>query len=265
MKKNILISGAAAVAIHALIFSVPISKTDNNTCAHICKPISVSIIYPHKTIVPVSPVQTSAQASVKPCSETRGHVFGRQTVISKKKVGSNKRLTVKSVTVKQSRPEELPRRELTPNADNQQKLVEESSLEYVGKDQGKRIERRSPVKTASISERVLGGEQEHMGISQSDQAGQDLVVYARPKYKENPPPHYPKIARRKGYEGTILLRVEVLENGKAGKIEIEESSGFKVLDTAALRSVKSWTFVPGTKNGKKIKQWVMVPIRFSLK
>jgi protein TonB len=97
------------------------------------------------------------------------------------------------------------------------------------------------------------------------QEGRDVVVYARPRYKQNPLPHYPKVARRRAYEGQTLLRVQVLRTGKVGQIEVEISSGFELLDEAALRSVKEWTFVPGTKNGVSVDQWVMIPVRFSLK
>ncbi|MBW2172905.1 MAG: energy transducer TonB [Deltaproteobacteria bacterium] len=102
-------------------------------------------------------------------------------------------------------------------------------------------------------------------VALGSQQGQDVIVYARPRYKENPLPHYPKVARRRGYEGQTLLRVEVLENGKVGQIEIAGSSSFEILDNAALKSVKGWIFVPGTQNGERIDQWVMVPVRFSLR
>ena len=245
MRRDILLSGVIAVAIHALILNVPLSKTKNNTRAHIYDPISIRLICSQETVAAVPPVRVSTQVSVKPRSKAKSHASGSQTVISKKKVGSKKRLTVKNMALEQSSFEEAKKPELATNSDNQHNLVKENSLDRMPKDRGTRIHSKSPVKTAS--------------------RGQDNIVYARPKYKENPLPHYPKIARRRGYEGKTLLRVKVLENGKAGKIEIEESSGFKVLDTAALNSVRDWTFVPGKIDGKITEQWIKVPIRFILK
>jgi len=245
MRQDIFLSGVIAVAIHALILNVPLSKTKNNTRAHIYEPISIRLICSQETIAAVPPVRASAQVSVKPRSKAKSHASGSQTVISKKKVGSKKRLTVKNTALEQSSLEEAEKPELATNSDNQHKLVKESSPDRMPRDRGTRIHSSSPVKTAS--------------------RGQDNIVYARPRYKENPVPHYPKIARRRGYEGKTLLRVKVLENGKAGKIEIEESSGFKVLDTAALNSVRDWTFVPGKIDGKITEQWIRVPIRFILK
>ncbi len=72
------------------------------------------------------------------------------------------------------------------------------------------------------------------------------------------------IARRRGYEGTVQLRVYVLENGKTGRVEIEKSSNYKILDRSALDAVGKWRFIPGRKNGVPVASWVTVPIKFRL-
>lgn len=95
-------------------------------------------------------------------------------------------------------------------------------------------------------------------------SGQGAEQAGYPDYKINPKPRYPMIARRSGYEGVVLLRVWVMESGKVGKIELERSSGYEVLDKSAIDTVKDWVFIPGKKNGVSISSWVMVPIRFEL-
>lgn len=97
----------------------------------------------------------------------------------------------------------------------------------------------------------------------SSTSSQDLEI-AHPDYKVNPKPKYPMVARRKGYEGSVLLRIWVLESGGVGKIELEKSSGFDVLDNSALDAVKDWVFIPGMRNGVPISSWVTVPIKFQL-
>ncbi len=87
---------------------------------------------------------------------------------------------------------------------------------------------------------------------------------ARPSYAENPKPVYPQEAREKGYEGEVVLRVEVLVNGRVGQIEIKKSSGHELLDHSALTTVKRWTFIPATKDDVAIPLWVNIPIRFQL-
>jgi protein TonB len=85
-----------------------------------------------------------------------------------------------------------------------------------------------------------------------------------PNYGVNPKPAYPKIAKRHGYEGLVVLNVFVMESGNVGKIEIRKSSGYDVLDNSALDAVREWIFIPGKKNGRAISSWVVVPIRFDL-
>ncbi len=83
-------------------------------------------------------------------------------------------------------------------------------------------------------------------------------------YRLNPAPRYPAAARREKLEGLVLLRVEVSEDGAALKVEVEQSSGHKSLDTAALDAVQRWHFEPARAAGRAIKARAQVPIRFKL-
>jgi TonB family protein len=87
---------------------------------------------------------------------------------------------------------------------------------------------------------------------------------ARPRYAENPKPIYPQEAREKGYEGEVVLRVEVLINGRVGQIEIKKSSGYELLDHSALTTVKQWRFIPAKKDDIAIPLWVNIPVKFQL-
>ena len=91
------------------------------------------------------------------------------------------------------------------------------------------------------------------------------IVFAQPRYSENPKPLYPQEARKKGYEGEVLLRVEVLSNGRVGEIEVRRSSGHEVLDRSAIAAVKQWRFVPAKKGETPVPVWVNIPIAFQLR
>jgi len=91
------------------------------------------------------------------------------------------------------------------------------------------------------------------------------IKEAIPLYRENPPPRYPRIARRKGYEGTVVLEVLVNIEGKVAECRIIRSCGHSVLDEAAVKSIRNWLFEPGMRGEKKVEMWVKVPIRFQLK
>jgi periplasmic protein TonB len=84
------------------------------------------------------------------------------------------------------------------------------------------------------------------------------------RYGQNPAPPYPSEARRRGWEGTVLLMVEIRENGRPERVTIKESSGHSVLDNAALGAVGRWTFVPAQQNGRPVRSVAEVPIIFSL-
>lgn len=49
--------------------------------------------------------------------------------------------------------------------------------------------------------------------------------------------NYPEEAKRRGLRGSVLLDVEVMEDGSVGKITIHRSSGHKLIDDAAVRIV----------------------------
>jgi protein TonB len=87
---------------------------------------------------------------------------------------------------------------------------------------------------------------------------------ANAAYLKNPAPEYPSLAQRRGWEGTVLLRVQVLPSGKPGEIQIQKSSGRQQLDDAALNAVKRWSFVPAKQGDVAQVGWVSVPIDFKI-
>ena len=82
--------------------------------------------------------------------------------------------------------------------------------------------------------------------------------------ENNPPPKYPLIARKRGWEGTVLLSVTVNEDGTVDNIEIEKSTGFQILDDVSLQTIKKWFFVPAKQGNNNIKDIIKIPVRFSL-
>ena len=83
-------------------------------------------------------------------------------------------------------------------------------------------------------------------------------------YLNNPAPPYPRMSRRMGEQGTVVIRVFINTEGRAEKAEIRTSSGYARLDDTALETVKRWRYVPGTRAGVPEAMWFNVPIRFVL-
>jgi len=83
-------------------------------------------------------------------------------------------------------------------------------------------------------------------------------------YLNNPRPPYPRLARRNGEQGTVILRVLVTRQGMPARVETDKSSGSPILDDAALETVKGWRFVPARRGNDPVEEWVRVPIVFKL-
>lgn len=77
-------------------------------------------------------------------------------------------------------------------------------------------------------------------------------------------PVYPLLARRRGWEGLVLIRVELDQSGQVTQAEAILSSGHKALDSAALSAVEKARFAPATRDGRRIPSSVVVPVRFAL-
>ena len=84
-------------------------------------------------------------------------------------------------------------------------------------------------------------------------------------YLNNPIPAYPMVARRMGWQGRVVLNVEVLASGLPGQVKLHQSSGHDVLDNAAMKAVRGWRFVAARQGGQVVSKWFLVPIPFILK
>ena len=77
-------------------------------------------------------------------------------------------------------------------------------------------------------------------------------------------PEYSEEARKAKYQGTVMLAVEVWEDGLAHNIRVLRSLGLG-LDEKAVEAVKQWKFSPGKKDGKPVKVLVQIQVNFRLK
>lgn len=83
-------------------------------------------------------------------------------------------------------------------------------------------------------------------------------------YGTNPKPKYPAIARSRGWQGKVLLRVSVSAEGLSESVEIFRSCGHDVLDESAVAAVEKWEFVPAKRGSTAVSSSVIVPIIFTL-
>jgi periplasmic protein TonB len=87
---------------------------------------------------------------------------------------------------------------------------------------------------------------------------------AAPLKYSNPKPAYPSLARQQGYQGTVSLTIVVSKNGRARRVSVHKSSGHELLDNSALKTVRTWRFLPAIKNGRRVAMEIQVLIHFKL-
>lgn len=92
----------------------------------------------------------------------------------------------------------------------------------------------------------------------------DAAGDSKPTPAYQPKPTYPDFARRLGHEGRVVIRIQVLSSGAVGTASIERSSGYAVLDEAALATIKRWRFRPAQQAGQPVDAILNVPITFKL-
>jgi len=157
------------------------------------------------------------------------------------------------------------------------KKVAEKIVKKIVKKEAKKKEikipkkiKKFPIKTKGITKEEKTREEEIKDQSSLAANKQAYVSKATPRlvhraeYLSNPPPEYPKQARRRRQEGTVTLLVELDSKGVVSKIQIKKSSGFSSLDRAAKKAVAKWQFTPASVNKKTTSSKVIVPVLFKL-
>jgi TonB family protein len=102
------------------------------------------------------------------------------------------------------------------------------------------------------------------GIGGAGLDGEAMASSARPLGGYQVKPRYPDSARRAGAQGTTLLKLLVLENGRVGEVLVERSAGHRDLDNAAAHAVKKWLFDPARRGKEPVAVWVLLPVKFEL-
>lgn len=87
---------------------------------------------------------------------------------------------------------------------------------------------------------------------------------ARPQGGYQVRPAYPAAPRRLGIQGTTMLRVHVLADGRIGDVLVEHSAGHPDLDQAAMEAVRRWRFEPARRGADAVAMWVLLPVEFRL-
>ena len=108
--------------------------------------------------------------------------------------------------------------------------------------------------TGIISFKLGSGEQEQANQKESQPA-------QHPQFKIRVTPEYPKSAKKANVFGFVHLNVKISPSGEVEDVEVLSSLGYGC-DEAAVAAVKKSTFIPATRNGKPVVDFLRVSYRF---
>lgn len=75
---------------------------------------------------------------------------------------------------------------------------------------------------------------------------------------------YPKIAQEKAIEGNTTVIISITKTGKVDNVYIIKSSGYKILDSAAVEYCKSIVFSPAKRNGIPVNSRIEWELKFNI-
>lgn len=81
---------------------------------------------------------------------------------------------------------------------------------------------------------------------------------------ERPPFEYPRDAWREGVGGETVLRIHIAADGVVDSVQIEESSGHRSLDSAAVAGARRLRYRPARHGGEPVGVWAILPVRYPL-
>ena len=87
------------------------------------------------------------------------------------------------------------------------------------------------------------------------------IIAPVPVYKPDPP--YSEQARKKKFQGTVVLSLVVGADGTVRDVKVIKALGMG-LDEKAVETVQTWKFKPGTRNGIPVSVRVMTEVMFRL-
>ena len=85
-----------------------------------------------------------------------------------------------------------------------------------------------------------------------------------PHFVRQAAPHYPVMAARQRVETVILLTALVSENGDVLEVKVLRGDPRFGFQDEAIRAAKSTKFTAPMKDGKRVKTWFPIPVRFKL-
>ncbi len=153
----------------------------------------------------------------------------------------------------------------------QEKVAEQKAIIDSSASENKTIKQSDQIKTKenkSIDQAGNGLANANASVTEKSEVvglSQTVTVMSEPRYRVTPqPPEYPALAQRRRQEGVVIIDITVEPNGRTADVDIRQSSGYALLDQAAVRAAMKWEIMPHEINGQAVRAAFQVPVKFEL-
>jgi periplasmic protein TonB len=103
-----------------------------------------------------------------------------------------------------------------------------------------------------------------VGVVTNQASGTEYQLLSQPYYTKRGQARYPREAKKLRQEGTVVLTLYINALGRLDKIEVKQSSGFPLLDEAAIAAERQSRFRPAYLGNRPVASKAEVPYRFQL-
>ncbi|OCH06598.1 energy transducer TonB [Aliivibrio fischeri] len=239
-----LAAAGISLAIHtALIWSVPEKKAFAMPTGSTSSQVNIQFVAP--SVPTPQSVQTKKNEVTKPKEQPKQQSTVEKTV--------QKQVQKKKSTKPKPKKKMVKKPKTSKPIETKKNVIKEKA------------ETKPTTKMAKKTDKPVEKESTAKPVASKSGATEKPQLVQKPSFLKRPnAPRYPRIAQRKGIEGTALYEIWLNENGKQIKQELITSSGAQVLDEAALNAIRDWQFSPQVINGQAIAHRVQIPVRFSL-
>ncbi len=165
-------------------------------------------------------------------------------------------------------PEAAPQPEIAVDLPPPEDLPPLNVTDLKTVERPKRAAARPATKPAAVAQAASTPDTGTAAVAQQATAAPaDMIVFEdKPRYRLPPKPAvYPARAQELNQQGEALIRIRLEPDGTAIEIKLWRSSGFALLDHAALAAARGWHIHPAMRGGRPVATWVEVPVRFHLR
>ena len=267
-----VVAGAVSLLVHSMFLAAmptkdPITLTMGIDTPHVS--LTFAAISPEvaqasqSTVTPLTPVTPTVPKPIKsPVVSTMKRLA--KTTADKaisKKASTSKKATIQKKTIA---PKKTPPIKKTVTPVKKKQLTHKKPIKQTSEVVTPTT--ATDAKTALKPIKASPNQSNTTATTAVDNAGtQTLKLVSKPTFATRPGSvNYPKLAKRRGIEGQVLIEVWIGTKGQQLNQKLIKSSGAQILDNAAMTAIKKWHFSAHIVNGTAIAHRVQIPVRFKL-